>query len=353
MGQIEISCSPLYHPILPLLCNSESVLEAMPNAILPKPQYKYPQDANAQIARGLDYYYGLFGSKAQGMWPSEGSVSNEALSLMANNKILWVATDEGILSASMKDYKSTYKYFPHDIETPNGTLIMFFRDHTLSDKIGFIYSNWEFAGDAADDFKNALIDIRNQIIAEHSEDALDSAVVPIILDGENCWEFYYENGIYFLREFFEMLNTAEEIETVLFSECLNLVRQPFLPRLVSVRSGSWINADFSIWAGHNDDIQGWNLLSEVRNLVENADLSDEKRQTIMKEIYILEGSDWFWWYGPEHNAPNKNDFDIMFRWRIGEVYKMLGINPPSKLNIPINSDNVSDASYSTMHKWGE
>ena len=356
LGQIDISCSPLHHPILPLLCDSNSALEAMPKTALPEPIYKYPEDARSQIKYGVDYYKKLFGSKLKGMWPSEGSVSNQTLELIAGEGIQWIATDEGILQASMGDaYKNIYKYFPHEINTPKGTITLFFRDHNLSDRIGFIYSNWH-GYDAACNFREELLAIRNNIIDNLGEDAIDSAVVPIILDGENCWEFYYENGIHFLRELFSMFENTAELETTLFSECLNLPIPDFLPQLNSIRAGSWINSNFDIWIGDKDDIKAWNMLSKVRNLVEENQpkLSSEQLEAIMNEIYIAEGSDWFWWYGPEHNAPNKSDFDVIYRWRIAEIYKMLGIEPPTELSIPISDiANNSATTFSTMHQYGK
>lgn len=354
LGQIEMTCSPMYHPILPLLCDSSSALEARPNTELPNPLYKYPQDAEAQINNGINYYASIFGNSPKGMWPSEGSVSNESIALIAKSGVEWLATDEAVLAASLGEvYKPVYKYFPYEIETKNGILTMFFRDHTLSDKIGFIYSNWHSI-DAVNDFKDTLLGIRNQIIDECGQEALDSAVVPIILDGENCWEFYYENGIYFLRDFFNMLGTTDELETALFSECLNLPIPSFLPTLASIRAGSWINGNFDIWIGDEDDIKGWDLISNVRKLVEENKnrLDTATLRKIMEHIYIAEGSDWWWWYGPEHNAPNKSDFDVLFRWRIKEIYKLLAIKPPQELDEIICSKACS-SNMSTMHKFGE
>ena len=341
LGQIEISCSPLHHPILPLVYDSNSALEAMPRTPLPEPIYNYPEDAKTQIKSGIDYYQKLFGCKPTGMWPSEGSVSNQVLELMAEQNIQWLATDEGILAASLGDnYRSIYKYFPHEINTSKGDVTLFFRDHNLSDKIGFIYSTWN-GYDAACNFREELFAIRNNIIHNLGEDALDSAVVPIILDGENCWEFYHENGIHFLRELFSMFEITQELETVLFSECLNLPIPNFLPVVKNIRAGSWINANFSIWVGHQDDVKAWNMLSKVRKLVEEnkSKLPAEQLEKIMDEIYIAEGSDWFWWYGPEHDAPNKPDFDVIYRWRIIEIYKMLGLEPPTDLFVPVADED--------------
>ena len=343
LGQIEISCSPMFHPILPLLINSEAALEAMPNAQLPNPIYKYPEDAKVQIMDSINYYEKLFNKKPLGMWPSEGSISEEALELIAKAGIKWAASDEGILAASLGDqYLPTYKYFPHKFQTQTSEISLFFRDHILSDKIGFVYSNWK-PFDAACNFREHLFEIRNEIIKNHSEEALDYAVVPIILDGENCWEYYHENGILFLKDFFSMLGNTEELETVLFSDCLDLKTPDFLPKLQKVRAGSWINSNFSIWIGHQDDVVAWNLLSELRQLIETkkTSFSAEKLNEIMQEIYIAEGSDWFWWYGPEHNAPNKSDFDMIYRWRLAEIYNMIGETPPDDLFRPIGVKQTS------------
>lgn len=339
LKQIEISCSPMFHPILPLLIDSNVAREAMPRAVLPEPNYNYPEDARDQISSAISYYEKLFDEKPTGMWPSEGSISEATLDILASQKIKWVATDEGILASSLSNsYLQTYKYFPHKFKTQNGTINIFFRDHNLSDKIGFVYSNWNHY-DAACDFREHILSIRDEIIRNHGEDSLDSAVIPIILDGENCWEFYPENGKMFLDDFFSMLQNTPEIKTVLFSECIEDSKPDFLPEIKNIRAGSWINANFSIWIGHQDDIKAWNMLSKLRKIVEEEkdNLSSEQLEKIMQDIYISEGSDWFWWYGPEHNAPNKSDFDIIFRWRLKQIYNMLNILPPKELDIPITN----------------
>ncbi len=342
LRQIEISCSPMYHPILPLLIDSNSAKEAMPKVELPTPVYKYPEDAKHQIMRGIEYYEKKFNKKPAGMWPSEGSISNEALDMIAEAGIKWIACDEGVLAASMPDYQPTYKYFPHKIQTKNGELSIFFRDHSLSDKIGFTYSNWN-SYDAACNFRESLLQIRSNIIANHGEEALDYAMVPVILDGENCWEFYYDNGIHFLNDFFAMLSNTYEIETVLYSDCMNFPKPDFLPKLDSIRAGSWINANFSIWIGHDDDRKAWNMLSALRQTIaaKKAEIPQDTLAKVMEEIYIAEGSDWFWWYGPEHNAPNKRDFDTIYRWRLTEIYKILGIAPPDELSCPVSNYDTS------------
>ena len=221
LKQVEISCTPMYHPILPLVCDTDSALEAMPDAALPELRFKYPEDAKAQIADSLNYYEKKFGIKPCGMWPSEGSVSNEVLNLMIESGVRWAATDESVLATTMNDiYEDTMKYFPGKYHSENGDISLLFRDHALSDAIGFVYSRWN-PHDAASDFCNRLTGIRNNLVNKYGDDCLKSAVVPVILDGENCWEFYRNNGLPFMRAFFEQISNSGELKTVTCSEAVS------------------------------------------------------------------------------------------------------------------------------------
>lgn len=336
-GQIEVSTSPMYHPILPLLCNSASALEAMPGAIMPDPLFVHPEDASAQIELGMEYYRQIFGSKPMGMWPSEGSISDEALSLIASSGIKWVASDEEILMNTKGDeYKSTDKFFPHRFKSDNGDLAILFRDHFLSDNIGFVYSKWDSL-DAARDFCNHLKNIRNEIIKEHGEESLKHAVVPVILDGENCWEFYFDNGLPFLRSLYNEISNTPEFKTVTCSEATAPEHLGYKDELSHIRAGSWINSNFSIWIGHEDDRKAWRMLANARQAINDRknDIPHEEYLRAMDYIYVAEGSDWFWWYGDEHMADNKDDFDILFRWYIVKVYETIGLPVPQEANIPI------------------
>lgn len=334
LGQISLSCSPMFHPILPLLINSESNLESMPDNELPNPLFKYWQDADLQIKQGMEYFEKTFGNKPLGMWPSEGSISNGTLNILINNDVKWVASDELVLANSLKDKNGLNKYFPYKYKSDDGDITLFFRDHHLSDKIGFTYSNWN-ENDAAHDFVNNLKNIRNSLISAYGDSVLDDAVVSIILDGENCWEYYKDNGIPFLRSLFGLLQNDSEIETALFDE---IIEKKSKQRIIdNIQAGSWINGNFSIWIGDHEDIVAWNLLSETRKYLEDRkeDISPEIYNEALQSILIAEGSDWFWWYGPEHPADNKPIFDIIFRHYLQNVYKILGIEYPTNLELPI------------------
>lgn len=338
LGQIELSCSPMYHPILPLLINSESALETKPEQDLPNPLFNFPEDAELQLRSGLGYFNKTFGSYPNGVWPSEGSVSDETLKLMIRNKISWVATDEQILHNSLvnNESKGTEKFFPRVFKYNEGEITVFFRDHFLSDRIGFEYSRWNET-DAASDFMHHLRSIKHEIIKNHGEAALEKACVSVILDGENCWEYYRDNGIPFLRELYKAIANSDEVETVTFSEAL--IGNTYLSPLTHIKAGSWINGNFDIWIGHNEDIKAWNILSRARHELRNnaTILSPDEYKRTLENLMIAEGSDWFWWYGPEHHTDNKPDFDRIFRHYVQKAYQAMKLPVPEDVMIPINS----------------
>jgi len=335
LNQIEISATPFYHPILPLLYDSRSALESLPHCRMPDEIFNFPQDASNQILKSINYFEENLQFKPLGMWPSEGSLSNEVLNIFIEQQIRWVATDEELLSKSLgQKYKSIMKYFPLTYQSSKGKIKIFFRDHILSDKIGFVYSRWD-AKDAANDFIYNLNQIKSDIINTMGEEALNSAVVPIILDGENCWEYYYQEGIHFRRELFSKLSDNNEFETIKLSDALNYTDK-FAP-IQNLVAGSWINANFQIWIGHEEKRLAWNYLAKARKHFENIKdrLNEDISKKALEELYIAEGSDWFWWYGDEHSAENKPDFDVLFRYHLKKFYEIIGDSVPEELNIPI------------------
>lgn len=332
-GQIEISTTPFYHPILPLLCNSDSAKISMPGLSLDF-NYSHADDADMQIKKAITYYIEKFGKVPSGMWPSEGSVSPEVMGILAKNGIKWAATDEEILKESMNLEKAKLDkdaiYKPYYVNTPSGIVNMVFRSHYLSDLIGFTYQSWN-PKEAADHFIKELYNIKN-----HLDDKRHA--VNVILDGENCWEYYKNDGNDFLNELYVALSTNSDFKTVTINELTNDYDN--IQEIYHLYSGSWINHDFHIWIGHEDDKTSWKLLKQVRDDLVKWQLlnpmATEKLKRAWESIYTAEGSDWNWWYGDDHSSKNDTEFDNLYRLHLINVYKIIGENVPTKLYIPIS-----------------
>jgi alpha-amylase/alpha-mannosidase (GH57 family) len=322
-GQVELATSPFYHPILPLLCDSDAHQHAQPGAPKPRQRFRRPEDARLQIDRAVQFHEATFGSRPSGMWPSEGSVSDEAVAMIAAAGLKWIATDEDILARSLgTPMRPELLYRPYRIgEGP----IALFRDHGMSDRIGFHYQTWD-AGAAATDFVEH-VRAAGRRFAEATGGEV--ATVPVILDGENAWEYYDGGGRPFLRALYRALSEAEDIETVTMSEAASGPAHT----LPSIFPGSWINGDFYIWIGHRDDHRAWDQLSDARAAFDQhaAGLPPESRDRALEELLIAEGSDWFWWYGDDHSSDHDADFDDLFRRHLRNAYTLLGLPVPEEL----------------------
>ncbi len=321
---IDISASPFCHPILPLLCDTSIAEESMPGCLLPTRPYTQPEDAARQVKMSLEYFEKKLGKRPEGMWPSEGSVSPEALEIIRDAGISWAATDEEILAKSVNNYnRKRDLYRPWET---NGVAV-FFRDHGLSDRIGFVYSR-NPAGVAVDDFIGRL-----KAIASDGGDS--SRCVCIILDGENPWEFFPNSGRDFLTLLYERLLSEKNLKPVSFSRYL--AENPPTGKIRSIFPGSWINGNFDTWIGDREEADGWDALNNAREeLVKNEPgLSEKDKNEAWSEIYRAEGSDWFWWYGEDHTSPNDPEFDRLFRAHLERVYAILGIDPPAEITKPI------------------
>lgn len=325
-GQIEISATPFYHPILPLLCDSNVAHEANAHVPLP-PRFRYPQDARLHLDRSMEYVQEYIGKKPVGLWPSEGSVSDEALEIAASCGYRWAGTDNGVLAKTLgrgADSMTTYR--PYRWRKGGREMSMIFRDHYLSDLVGFVYSKMH-AEDAANDFVHR--------IRENCRPLLDSgrdALVPIILDGENAWEHYYLNGRPFLRALYQRLSNEDGIAISTVSEALEQV--PDDP-LTHIAPGSWIGANFDVWIGFEEDNKAWEYLLHARIAYEETDrsvLTEEERTLALEELMIAEGSDWCWWYGPHHHTDNREEFDQLFRDHLANMYRALRLKPPAELS---------------------
>jgi alpha-amylase/alpha-mannosidase (GH57 family) len=323
-GQVELATSPFYHPILPLLCDSDAHQHAHPGAPKPRHRFSRPEDARLQIDRAIAFHESTFGRRPSGMWPSEGSVSDESVAMIAAAGLNWIGTDEDILSRSLRTpMRPDLLYRPYRIGEHGPSAL--FRDHAMSDRIGFQYQTWD-AGAAAADFVEHVRAAGRRFV-EGGGGAV--ATVPVILDGENAWEYYDGGGRPFLRALYRALSEAPDIETVMMSEAAAGPAQP----LASIFPGSWINGDFYIWIGHRDDHRAWDQLSDARAAFDQraGDVTPEALDRALEELLIAEGSDWFWWYGDDHSSDHDADFDDLFRRHLRNAYAALGAAIPEDL----------------------
>ena len=342
-GQIEISTSPFYHPILPLLCDTNIAQESRPGVKLPRQRFQHPEDARGQLQAALELHERVFGRRPLGLWPSEGSVSDEVLRLAAEEGFTWAATDEGVLGRTkqMGFYRRAdgtleggqELYRPHVFTSEGKSIGLFFRDHQLSDLIGFVYSHM--------DPQAAAADLYQRIRAAGRSTGQRAAVVSVILDGENAWEYYRGNGRDFLKAFYGRIASDPDLRAVTASEALKATEPGALPHIVP---GSWINANYDIWIGADEDNRAWDLLKDARDFfaehAEDPAVKPETRRLAQQELWVAEGSDWCWWYGPEHSTANDEQFDLLYRKHLSNIYRLLGGSPTDELAVPIKRPRV-------------
>ncbi len=326
-GQIEISTTPYYHPILPLLCDSDIAAVSHPGVPLP-PRFRYPGDARMQLERAREYIQTTFGVAPVGLWPSEGSVSDEVFGIASELGFEWAATDSGVLNRTLGRAVSVDGlYRPYRWTQDSRRMNLVFRDHFLSDLIGFVYSKMDEQA-AADDFLRRIRENCAGIL-----NAGRDALVPIILDGENAWEYYHEGGREFLRQLYRRISEDPAMRAVTVSEATRLMEPVPIDHIFP---GSWINANFDVWIGAEEDNQAWTQLLRARQAFDLAGpVPEERRALALEELLIAEGSDWCWWYGPEHDSANRAEFDQLYRSHLANVYRFLNLAPPEELSRPI------------------
>jgi alpha-amylase/alpha-mannosidase (GH57 family) len=327
-GQVEISTTPFFHPILPLLCDSDIAGVSHPHVPLPS-RFSYPEDARYQLKRARDYITSTFGVAPVGLWPSEGSVSDQVFEIASDLGFQWAATDNGVLERTISHTPGTEgTYRTWRWERGGRKMGVIFRDHLLSDLVGFVYSGMH-AADAAGDLLRRIRDNCSGILSRGRD-----ALVPIILDGENAWEYYERNGRPFFRELYGRIANDPQMECLTVSEAF--ARVP--PQTVDhIFPGSWINANFDVWIGADEDNRAWELLLAARRVFDaNSEKVDAgQRKLAYEELLIAEGSDWCWWYGPEHDTANRVEFDELYRAHLANVYAALNLTAPEELSRPI------------------
>jgi len=333
-GQIELSTSPYAHPIIPLLIDLQSAKQAMPNVKMPRLEI-YPggvDRARWHIDYGMEVFEKYFGFKPKGCWPSEGSISDETIRLMEDCGIQWIASGENVLRNTINN--TNIKPREHDPKhcrpfcLEGRSTACFFRDDGLSDLVGFTYSTWH-ADDAVANLVHHLENIKNA-----AEGNADDYVVSIILDGENAWEYYPENGYHFLNALYDKLSNHDQLNLTTFSKCIEQgVPMTPLPHVVA---GSWVYGTFSTWIGDNDKNHAWDMLGDAKHaydrVMEMGRLNEEQKLVAGIQLAICEGSDWFWWFGDYNPSGTVSDFDRLFRLQLANLYQFLGEEPPEYLS---------------------
>ena len=345
-GQIELSVTPFAHPIMPLLLDVFSAREAMPDinfsGISCYPDGK--ERVRWHMREGLKTFKQHFGFTPQGCWPSEGSVSEATVRLMDEFDIRWVASGAGVWHNSLKKAGQENKCLHRPYSLPKSTVRCFFRDDNLSDLIGFEYAKWH-ADDAVANLVHHLENIA------HAAPQTGAQAVSIILDGENAWEYYPENGYYFLRALYQKLSSHPALELTTFSDCLDL-KVMELPTLVA---GSWVYGTFSTWIGDKDKNRGWEMLIEAKHVFDRVSprLEPAQRVAAERQLALCEGSDWCWWFGGYNPPAVVRDFDRLYRLHLIHLYQLLGEAPPGYLGQAFSFGGGDPAAGGVMRKGQE
>lgn len=346
-GQMEISVTPDKHPIVPLMVDFKSTLDAMPDAPLPQ-HAGYPDGesrARHHIARSLEIFSEHFGFRPSGCWPSEGSVSDRTLELMAEHEFSWVASGGSVLHNSLNAAKMKGICIHHGFQLKDIPLACYFRDDNLSDLIGFTYSGW----DETDAVNNMVHHIENiRTACKYQPDT----IIPIILDGENCWEYYPNNGYGFLTKLYQRLAEHPDINMTTFQRYAEQhSKRTVLPHIVS---GSWVYGSFSTWIGDPAKNRAWDLLCQAKldfdRVMSTNQLNPELRRKAEEQMAICEGSDWFWWFGDYNPAEAVSDFDILYRTHLRNLYRFLGEPCPPVLSEIISQGHGTPENSGVMRR---
>ncbi len=355
-GRVELSVTPWSHPILPLLMDFSSAREAMPDVDLPAGPYPGGEArCNWQLRHAIDYFEHHFGFRPAGCWPSEGALSERTLELLQNHGFNWAASGANVLRNSLGEVHNNHHERPQHrlwaapAENREGKhLACIFRDDELSDLIGFSYSQWQ-AADAVND----LVYLLEQALERANAQGNSDPTVSIIMDGENAWEYYPENGREFLSMLYERLSSHPRFRLSTISDVLKRVPLQPLPRLTA---GSWVYGNFWVWIGHPAKNRAWERLIDAKLAVDEAIAGDHAGllplEQVLEQLSVCESSDWFWWLGEEGRAQDGPAFDELFRLQLKALYRLIGVQAPAVLDQPIDDTHSQPGSgdASTMRQ---
>lgn len=336
-GQAELTTTPFFHPILPLIYDSQFAERSLPGREFPK-RFHWPQDAAAQLVLAVEQHEQLFGKRPRGLWPSEGSIAPELIPLMQRVGIQYFCSDEENLFNSIKrdpayrgaevDHLELFQGWR--VEYDGASVNAVFRERPLSDFIGFTASK-NSADEAARHLLHHLTHIASLV-------PRDTGFIPLILDGENAWETFADGGEGFLRALYSGISAERDrLHSCTIEDYF--ARNPPRRHLSTLHTGSWISSNFDIWIGEEEENRAWDLLGDARTFLQKqidaGALTGEQQNRALREIYAAEGSDWFWWYGPDFSTENDDLFDELFRQHLKNVYILCGALAPAALDTPI------------------
>ncbi len=349
-GRVELSVTPWSHPILPLLMDFSSAREAMPGVELPTGSYPGGEArCNWHLRHAIACFEHHFGFRPAGCWPSEGALSERTLELLLNHGFKWTASGANVLrnslganvgqpEVSQHEDNKHHENPQHRLWTAPATnsggkhLVCIFRDDELAELIGFSYSQWQ-----AIDAVNDLVYRLEQALERAGTQGNSDPTVSIIMDGENAWEYYPENGKEFLSVLYERLSSHPRFQLSTFSDVLKRVPLQPLPRLTA---GSWVYGNFSVWIGHPAKNRAWERLIDARLAVDEAIAQDHAGllpvEQVLEQLSVCESSDWFWWLGEEGRAQDGPAFDELFRLHLKALYRLIGVPAPAVLDQPVD-----------------
>jgi alpha-amylase/alpha-mannosidase (GH57 family) len=317
---ISLSTTPYNHPILPLLLDMNNARRANEHTTLPDNPMALRDDAIEQVRRSIELFETTFGSTPTGFWPAEGAVDEESVGIYKAHGLKWIATDEAILFRSLANDDRRNLYAPYRFND----VAIGFRDHGLSDLIGFTY-RFKAGHEAAEHF----IKLLSHIAADQKD-----PTVFVILDGENAWEFFENNAYDFFTSLYDQLDATSWCNTVTMDEVSAL---PSVRPLAHLAPGSWIHGNFDTWSGHHEKNRAWELIYQTKRDVQHCrtDVDAATAEKVRYHFLAAECSDWFWWYGDDHVTDFAVEFDALFREHLIAIYHLLKMQPPSDLFEPI------------------
>ncbi len=352
-GQLEVTTSPYTHPILPLLADTDAGRVAVPDMKLPERRFQWEEDIPRHLQKAWDMYKDRFGRQPRGLWPSEQAVSPKILPYVAEQGFKWLCSDEAILGWTLKTffhrdgagnvYEPETLYRPYRLQTEFDDLAIVFRDHRLSDLIGFTYGSMA-PKKAAADLVGHLEAIARSLKHRQAEDATALEhpwLVTIALDGENCWEFYQQDGKPFLEALYHTLSEEPNIKLVTVSEFIEQFPPTETLPSSQLHSGSWVDGNLTTWIGDPAKNRAWDLLAQARQVLANhPEATEESNPEAWEALYAAEGSDWFWWFGAGHSSNQDAMFDQLFREHLAALYQSLGEAIPEDVARPVEAHEI-------------